>query len=206
MVRQIEREKLLIVEGIDDKDFFESFLKHEEIAGVEIIEAGGNKNFKNVIPNIVKISGFKNIKTIAVIRDADENANSAFVSIRDILKRIEDHNLTPPEILNSFSEGFPKTGIFILRKPNSNSGILEDLCLATVKNTKAMDCVEIFWDCIVKNLTTLPKSPSKTKCLAYCAAMPELIHRAGLAAKKSYWDLDSKILDELKQFLNHFKD
>jgi hypothetical protein len=87
--------------------------------------------------------------------------------------------------------------------------MLEDLCLKTVENDKAMDCVERFASCVAALLDP-PKNMSKAKIQVFkahvfLATQPETVDSMGLAAQKGYWDLESPCLDELKQFLFHLK-
>lgn len=81
---------------------------------------------------------------------------------------------------------------------------MEDLCLATVIDTEAMNCVNIFWEC-VKELPNKPKNPSKSKCQAYRATMPKSVPHIGVAAEMGFWNFNSKFLDELRDFLSNFK-
>lgn len=199
--KTVTNKKLLVVEGNDDVNFFEKILINEGISNFQIEPLGGIPKFYKELKVLKSLPGFSSLDKFAIIRDADNNAGSSFQSIVDTLKEI---NLEPPNTINTFSNGKPNVGIFIICKPNSNSGMLEDLCLETVKNTPAMKCVEIFLECVLK-LKTPPKNVSKSMCQAYRAAMPESVPHTGLAAKKGYFNLDSSKLDELKNFLKNFE-
>ena len=83
---------------------------------------------------------------------------------------------------------------------SSENGMLEDLCLKTVKDNPAMKCVNSFIDC-AKGLGEPPKNIAKAKAQAYLAAMPKILSSVGIAAQKGYWDLDSIELHDLKTIL-----
>jgi hypothetical protein len=113
----IRQKKVLAVEGKDEVNFFHALLEYVGITDYEI-------------PALVRMPGFSDVDVLVVIRDADEDANAAFASIRDSLRK-EGFEL--PENINQFSYGKPKIGIFIM-PGNSDTGMLEDLCLETVKD------------------------------------------------------------------------
>lgn len=199
----IESAKLIVVEGNDDENFIHAFLDELHIEGVEIFNIGGN-NFKNDIPEIGKIPGFDKINYLAVIGDADESAENTFTKIKSSIEKIEDYEITPPSIKNTFNNNTIKVGIFIVSKSDSNEGMLEDLCLETVKTHKVMQCVNSFSECL-SNLGIKQKNPSKSKCQTFLSAMTKSVPNIGIAAKKGYWDLKSEALSELKTFLLNFK-
>lgn len=197
----IDKEKILAVEGQDEKNFFTALLKHIDIPASEfaIHDIGGKDQFKHKLPALVKVSGFfETVKTLVVIRDAEDNADTTFESIKDILKK---QNLEPPGQKNQFSEGNPKVGIFIM-PGNYDKGMLEDLCLKTVENHPGMKCVEAFIDC-VSGLESPPKNIAKAKVQAFLAAMPNIANCIGIGAQKGYWDFDSEALKDLKSFLSN---
>jgi len=55
------------------------------IKEVQVISVKGKDNFKN-ISSVLKNSNFRNVEKIAFVRDADENAERAFRSIKDSIK------------------------------------------------------------------------------------------------------------------------
>jgi len=198
---KIEYSNLLIVEGYDEKCFFEQLIKYLDLHDIQIENVGGKNNFKNKLPVILKTPGFSNVKKLAIIRDADKDDTNAFSSIVNILKKVEEKELTLPKKKSSFSNGNPQIGIYIM-PGNSNMGMLEDLCLETVKDHPAMKCVDSFYECVSK-LTNPPKIPSKAKAQAFLAAMPEIKQTVRAGAEKSYWDFNSPALDDLKEFINY---
>jgi hypothetical protein len=197
---QITKKRLLVVEGNDEKNFFEELFKHMAKENItDILDVGGKDNFKNSIPALTRISSFNDVEAIAVVRDADGNCRSAFASVKGILK---ENGLLPPEKPGEFSQGNPKVGVFIM-PDNKNSGMLEDLCLETVKDEKGMECVNRFIDC-ANQLENPPKDKdiAKVKVQGFLAIKPGVFDMVGLGAKKNYWDFDSAALEPLKNFLS----
>ena len=81
----IQSQKLLLVEGEDEKSVFTAFLDTLKITDVQVIVCGGNVQFKIKFPNIVKIPGFDDVMVYEIIQDADTNYNSTFQSIQNLL-------------------------------------------------------------------------------------------------------------------------
>lgn len=193
--------RLLVVEGKDEINFFEKLLDDIGISNrVDIRSSEGKDNFKNLMQAFTVTSGFGGLEMIAVIRDADENANNAFKSVTGTLKEI---GLKTPDRPGGYSSGTPSIGVFIM-PDNSSGGMLEDLCLDTVIDHEAMKCVDEFIDCTQK-LRERPKNISKAKVQAFLAAKPKIVNSLGRGAKRGYWNLESEKLQPLITFLNRLK-
>jgi len=167
---------------------------------IQIEEAGGIHQFKNKFEDLSKIQGFKSLEVIGIIRDAEKNRMSAFDSICDTVKGF---NLKPPSEGKTFSDGKPAIGIFIM-PGNSDVGMLENLCLETVINEPAMNCVNSFIEC-TKTLSSPPKNIEKARVQAFLAAMPEIRNSLGLGAQKGYWNFSSDKLSDLREFICRLK-
>ena len=87
MADTILKEKVVAVEGKDDVNFFDALLKYLEITDVEVRDVAGKENFRRKLPALVRMRGFSDVKVLVVVRDADNDANAAFESIRNLLKR-----------------------------------------------------------------------------------------------------------------------
>lgn len=200
MVR-IQRRKILAVEGDDEINFFDALFRYLSIPDVEIYQVGGKDQFRNKLPALVRTTGFfTNVEAFAVIRDANHDAKAAFNSVKDVLKK---QNLNPPDQINKFSESYPRIGIFIM--PGcSDEGMLEDLCLSTVRDHPIMKCVDDYIDCISREGDS-PKNLAKAKTQAFLAAMPKAARSVGLGAQMGYWNFESEVLAELKKFIENFR-
>jgi len=188
--------KVIAVEGTDEVYFLDALLRNLKITDVEVRDVGGKDQFKNKLPALVRMSGFSDVGFLAIIRDAEDDAGAAFDSVRKVLL---DQQLEPPDRMNRFSDGNPRIGIFIM-PGNSDTGMLEDLCLKTVEEDPAMECVNAFIDC-ASRLDNPPKIMAKAKAQVFLAAMSKIANSVGVGAQKGYWNLDSDELDNLRSFI-----
>ncbi len=206
----ITNKKILAVEGIDEKNFFDKLLKYWGISDFQIEDIGGKDKFPKRFPALLKTTGFfapdetPFVTHLAIVRDKDED--EAFTSISNI---VANAGLEPPTKQSTFSKGNPKVGIFIMPGETVDGTMLEDLCLKTVENSPAMKCVNDFSSC-VSELKATPKNIPKAKvqvfkAQVFLAAQTETVDSVGLCAQKGYWDFESPALEELKQFLSHLK-
>ncbi|HLC16243.1 MAG TPA: DUF3226 domain-containing protein [Thermodesulfovibrionia bacterium] len=110
---KITSDKLLAVEGRDECNFFDEFLKASGITNVKTVDIGGKDKFKNELPSLITIDWFSDITAIGFVRDAEANfAKSAFDSMCSIIKKC---GLPIPKGMNTINQsGNPKTGIFIM--------------------------------------------------------------------------------------------
>ena len=197
--------KIIAVEGPDDDNFFDALLRRMNIKDYDIRFVGGKDEFKNKLPALKNVSGFFNangspfVTHLAIIRDG--NDDNAFESVTNILKK---EGFTPPKKHGLFSNGNPKIDIFIMPGTTVKGTMLEDLCLKTVEKNPEMKCVNEFASC-VSAMEPKPKNISKAKAQTFLAAQPEIANSVGVGAQKGYWDFESPVLEELKQFLSHLK-
>ncbi len=195
MTDKIEKTKLLLVEGKDEICFFDALLEHINIRDIQLIEVQGKNNFKNEFPILLKSPKFDDVKSYGIIRDADKNANNTFQSVVTLLSK---HNHPIPEKRGEFkSNKIVKTGVFIM-PDNQNKGMLEDLCLKIVSSHPNIKCVNQYLDCLKNNKSLqiknskYSKNLSKAKVYTFLSGMEKYIPSIGLAAKKGYFNLDSK--------------
>ncbi|MFC1782267.1 DUF3226 domain-containing protein [Planctomycetota bacterium] len=195
----IKHHKVLAVEGQDEENFFDALFKHMGILNIGIRDVIGKTLFKRKLPALKVTTGFENVTHLAIIRD--KNSDNAFHSIVNVLIEMK---LTPPDNHGKFSSGKPKVGVFIMPGETIEGIMLEDLCLKTVEDRPVMTCVSEFAACVCE-LEDPPKNISKAKAQAFLAAQTDIVNSVGLGAQKDYWDFDSSVLDELKQFLNNLR-
>lgn len=194
--REITREKLLLVEGKDEVNFFEALLEQSGIEGFEIIDVGGKRNFAKELKMLALLTGFEKVKTLIIVRDADDNADDAFASARSALHSIHFHTPNCQNELREY-EG-RKVGIYIM-PGNFENGMLEDLCMSSVADQPVISCIESFFECI-KQKGCIPKNLSKAKAHVFLASQSELVTSIGVAAKKGYWNFSHPSLQALTHF------
>jgi len=212
---KVEKEYVLLVEGNDEKLFFDCYLKHLGFNDIQTIPVGGKNQFQNGFPLFIVDSGFNKVKGYAIIRDSDEDINTTFQSIVDLLKKHKQS--IPGKVFGFNADRGKKIGIYIM--PGIVSGkMLEDLCLEIVSGSPVLNCVEEYIKCLEANTGKkksdsalekdkfyFPKNLSKAKLHAYLSGMYEYVPNLGMATNKKYWDLDSPVLDHLKQFIKELK-
>lgn len=198
---EIRNEKMLVVEGNDDVSFFVKLLKELNILGVYVTALGSKNRFNDDLPELQKRPGFSKVTHLGIIRDKD--VDNAFESVVNILKRKMGLTNIPTKN-GSFASGRPGIGIFIMPGNTVVGTALEDLCLETVENHPAMQCVNDFASCI-SSLNDGPRNISKARVQAYLAAQPEIANSIGRGAEKNYWNFNSPVFNELKEFMANFK-
>ena len=154
----IEKPRLLAVEGRQDNRFLSALLQYLGIeANFDIRSLEGVSNFNNIIRTFPSVSGFAQVESLGVIRDADQNAQSAFQSVCSALRNAQ---LSVPEQPLSIVGEKPRVSVFIWPDCQS-TGTLETLCLSSVHDDPAMDCVEQYFECLTRRLETIPKTLHK---------------------------------------------
>ena len=197
---QITKSKILIVEGRDDSNFFEAyFKKHLSVSDIQILPIGGKTLLPDSLEVLVMDSNFISyVQVMAIIRDADNDAKSAFQSVCSALKKSK---LPVPNRPLQAVGGNPVVNVMII-PPDSSSGMLEDLCLRSVSSDPALPCVDSYFSCLLTLPNySIPKNMSKAKVHAFLSSRIEPDKRLGEAALASYWPFDNIVFDPLKNFI-----
>jgi hypothetical protein len=197
---KIEKENVLVAEGKDEKDFFAALLGAMDISNIQIIDVGGIYGFRTNFPLYIQADGaLAMIKNIGFVRDAEQHeARPAFDSIRSVLRKYDLPCPTEPRKL--VNDNNKKVNIFIM--PNNNDcGMLEDLCIAAVKDTDVFTCVECFIKCYETKITKDKFNLPKAKILAYLSTRTPIVNTLGVAARQGVWDFTKPCFDDIKQFV-----
>jgi hypothetical protein len=205
---EIKSSKVLIVEGLDECNFFEVLLKSLEIKDVQMINAGGSEKFATEFPAVYLATGFSQIGRLGFVRDAEDNrAECAFESLCNVLKK---HELPAPAKINFVDKtANPQIGIFIM-PDNQNTGMLETLCLQTLQDLPINQCVDAYINCTSLHRTEATNIPEtenakfnepKARVQTYLASCVPIRNSLGLGAKKGYWNLEHSCFDGIKNFL-----
>lgn len=190
--------KVLVVEGHDAFQFFKALLRHLGLLDkIEIRNSGGVGDIPTYLETLVDTPGFDRVISLGIVRDAEDNAGSAFQSVCSGLKQAK---LSAPQRVTEIADGTPKVSVFIL--PDCvNPGMLEMLCLQAVNADPAIFCVEQYFQCLQRQGVTLPGNISKAQVHTFLSsrAKPNLL--LGQAAHEGYWPWDNPAFDSVKQFL-----
>lgn len=195
-----DKPALLIVEGKEDEMFFKALIKHLKLANIQVSAVGGKDKMPNRIGAIALEPNFlNNVLSLGIVRDADASAASTFQSVCSLLKKA---NLAVPKKVLQPSSAIVSEGnpcVIVMTIPiGKSSGILEDVCLESVKEEPTTDCVNTYFDCLSTkhDKHVMPKA----KLQVYLAARePEL--RLGEAAEKHFWNWDHPVFEPIKDFL-----
>lgn len=203
----ISREKILIVEGNDEVNFFKYLLNNRsELQNldlknkVQIIPIQGVGNMKKELSVLKNRSGFDIVKSIAVIRDADSNEASSFESVKNFL---QTNDLPAPTTVGNFSEENSegiKGGIFVIPGNDIQGTMLEDLCLASVHENPIINLVDRY----ISELQQLQEieissNLSKTKILVYLASQKKIYSSLGTGVTN--FDITNTCFNSLVTFL-----
>ena len=193
----IESEIQILVEGNDQRNFFEAFIDHLSLANIQIHNFGGVDQLRDFLEGLVDVTGFQAVKSIGIVRDAETSAQAAFQSVQSSLSNA---GLPVPNQPERRTGSSPAVTVLIL-PGNNRPDMLETLLNETFANAPVDACINAFFGC-VEDASGVPlQRPHKARARAYLATKPEPHLSVGVAAKRDYWDLDHPVFDQLRQFL-----
>ena len=197
---QIRTDRLLLVEGRDEVNLFTALIERRADAepAIQVIDAGGKDRFPRRLRAIRTAAQARPaLRSIGVVRDADDDAGSAFRSVCDHLRNV---GYEPPAAHGEFSEATPSVGVFIV--PNgSEPGAIETLCRLSVEGTDAARCVDEYIECLQRHDAMQSRNTDKCFAHAYLAAMSDPLARVGEGALSGAWDFESPAFVALVRFL-----
>lgn len=190
---RIDKEIQLLVEGNDQRNFFEALTKHLSISGIQIWDFGGVDDLPGYLSAFATRSNFATVRSLGIVRDAERSTQSAFQSVQSALGNAQ---LPAPAHTSQASVGPPRVSVFIL--PNNNQpGMLETLLCGTFLGTREDRCINDYFTCIGVPIGRREKA----RAHAWLATKPDPHVSVGVAAKKGYWDLDHAVFAGLRNFL-----
>ena len=195
------------MEGEDERRLFSALIRRldSEVPDIQIIPVGGKDAFRKRIGAIniraeakAEENGWSRY-VMAVIRDADENSESAFKSA---CSAIRSAGLEPPEKTGSFTENQPSVGVLIL-PDNESPGNLETVCNRSVARKPVAECIDKFIECAERCKAITLKNREKTWAHAYAACSDYPVARVGEAADQKLWDFTHEAFKPITNFLMH---
>jgi hypothetical protein len=195
---QITRPKLLLGEGVDEVRFFKAYLAHLNIGDVQVVDYGGKSKLSAFLQTLTTpVPGFAGLTSLAVTRDADANPAGAFQSI---CAALQGAGLPAPAGHGQAAGANPRVHVFVL-PDGVSSGMLESLCLESVKSSPAFACVGSYFSCAIRTAGRQPNNLHKAFLHVWLASEVEPDKRLGEAAEAGYWPWNSSAFDALRQFL-----
>lgn len=193
----ISEPSVLVVEGDEDKVFFEAFIRRLNLRSIQVMGIGGKSLIRPHLRTLKIAPGHDQLSSLGIIRDADTDPQAAFRSVCDALKYA---GFSAPKSPEKFIGTKPRIGVMIL-PGKDRGGMLESICLESVRKDPAMQCVEQYFNCLKDNHVPNTKNIFKAKTHAFLASRKEPDKRLGEAALAGYWPFDSPAFDEVKKFV-----
>lgn len=165
MIKAIEivHDKLLLVEGKDEVGFFSALLKSIGLDNIQILDVGGVSKFKTNFKTLPVTVGFDQVKTIGIVRDADNNADAAFQQVCDAIRGA---GMEPPGKAFVSSGGKPEIRVLIV-PPEETSGMLEDVIINSIKEDAYYQCVTSLFECLTTIQGWASNNTAKARVRAY---------------------------------------
>ena len=207
----IEKEKLvkshlILCEGRDGLRFCIEMLAHfssENVAfnNFQALDFGGITELKEYLRLLLLRPGFADVRSITVIRDAEDNAEGA---VQSILNSFSSCCLPRPSGPGQPAESDVdnlKTGFVLFPNCSANpaAGTLEDLCLAILADKNAPEVLETV-DSTLSSYTF--KRRHKNRLHTYLSLTDKYVSlKIGEAAKAEAFAFSGPALEALKDFL-----
>ena len=164
---QIIKRKLLLVEGKDELNLFSELLIDLKLEqDIQIIDVGGKDKFQNSLAGLRRRTGFNTVASVGIVRDADDNPGGAFQSVCSALKNT---GLPQPHRPLQRTDDTPQVTIMVVPGIETK-GMIEDVCLESVRDDPAMICVEQYFQCLAKQRDILPQNIAKARVHTFLAS------------------------------------
>lgn len=198
MATEITKPRLLVVEGEDEKRFFEALIAHIELQGIQVLPIGGKRCLRQNLKALTLSPRFAEVISLGIVRDADENPAAAFQSVSDALQAV---NLPVPSNPLLPTGKNPRITVMILPAEDI-PGCLEDLCLQSVAQDPARVCVEGYFQCLQRQGLPGPRNLARAHVQVFLASRQEAGKRLGEAAQAGYFPWDDNAFGRVKSFLH----
>ena len=214
-----ETKHLILCEGVDEKRFFIWFLdyfKKKSSSGcdkyneIQIEDIGGNADFVEQLGVWKLVSGFENLKTVGIIRDAESNAVGALQSIQNCFSCNDMPQPKDCFELTENKDGGARTVFGILPGTKNNdrwdNGTLEDLCLKILKGPQSSEKINFIFKYLEQAQDDFKykiKHMHKAKLHTYFSSNEPFIGlKIGEAAKCGAFNFESDILVNFKKMFD----
>ncbi len=188
----------LIVEGNDQRNFFEAFTSHLSIANVQIQNFGGVTQLRDFLEGFVGATGFREtVQSLGIVRDAEISAGGAFQSVQSALSNAA---LPVPDSPAERTDTSPAVTVLILPGDN-RQGMLETLLCESFADTSVEHCIDDFFKCVESLPDMSIERSDKARAHAYLTTKPNPHFSVGVAAKNDYWNLDHSVFSTVRDFL-----
>jgi hypothetical protein len=195
----LSKPKLIVGEGIEEVFFFAALVNHLGLGDIQVEQYGGKRRLQLYVRELLVRPGYQSLASIGITRDTDSSVAQDFQSICGYL---QSSGFVVPARAGLFGTGTPKVGVFLMPN-NSDAGMLEDLCLASVQGDGSAPCLDEFFKCVRQQAGRQTAEQSKARMHAWLASQIKPDLRLGEAAKQSLFPWDAPVFQDLKQFLQN---
>ena len=206
MATRIERAVQLLVEGNDERNFFDALVGHLQLATVQIQVLDGKDRLSESLETLAGTTGFRRVRSIGIVRDADQSAHTAFQSVQTALHNANQAagpwsglEFPVPERPEARAGESPSLRVLIL-PGNGAAGMLETLLCRTFDGTHVDRCIGRFFQCAEEAGNHI-RRPDKARAHAYLSTKPDPHVSVGVGARKGYWDFDHDAFEGVRGFL-----
>jgi hypothetical protein len=190
--------KVLLVEGMTPFQFFKALLQHLGLLDeIEIRNFGGVTDFSVYLETLLATPGFPQVTSLGIVRDAEDDAASAFNSVCTSANRV---GLDTPANPLVTTDGNPSVSIFIL--PDCDApGMIETLCMQALTEDPAVPCVSQYFECLRQEGVPMSAPIAKARVQAFLASRERPGLQLGEAAHAGHIPWNHAAFDNLKGFL-----
>ena len=183
----IEKDKILVVEGKDEFNFFQRYFRVHGVTDIQIMPIGGKTKLTENLGLLVNDDYFDSVSCVGIIRDADDDPQAALTSVK---YSIDHYGFTSPtNHLQRF--GVDPSWIILILPDISQTGALEDTLLFSVQADCAMPFVNQFYSDLNANGCQFPSKLNKSKTLCFLSSRTVYCNYIGLAAQNNVWNMNS---------------
>jgi len=197
----ITKERVLLVEGKEEKRFLEVVFQKKNINNIQVIPIEGKTKISSKLAWLAADKWKKTIaKGLGIILDADKNPSGTENSIK---YHLEKNGFTVPEEALKGKKVENITVVYTVLPSTTEEGMLETLCLKSVDDELVMDCVKDLFVCVKEKVSEkdYPENEWKAKVHAYLATKRFPDKRLGEAAEAGYWPLESEAFKDIMKLL-----
>ncbi len=172
--------RILLVEGSDDRVFFDRFVNHLaetsdaqfNVTELSIIEYGGRDKLTLRLRELKKADNFELVTHMGIVRDSDFNTD-AFRSVQDRIKTV--NNDGPPHIQVPNQPSVPSANVpqvSVLIVPSvEREGMLDDLVMEALTIDPIASCVNEYFNCLQSaEVQVVPERETKAKIRTFLIA------------------------------------
>jgi len=202
--KQLSKNKLIFVEGIDEENFFDAMLKHLGKNDVQAMAFNGKEALRAKLKALKTDPLWPDLEALLVVRDADfpgphAKETAAQAAWKSVISALQAAAIPAPSSHGQLTaapagEGgapAPRTAVFILPDGIAD-GMLEDLCLNAVVDDPVKPCLDAYLRCIEEKRRKLaPNVLPKARAHAFLASQPIPDKRVGEAARAGYFPWDA---------------